>query len=233
MAEHRSLLVAQNTANRHTRQRTACADLTEITHTRADLRQHLHRNTHLLAEILIPLQRLQIHEQRARRIRHICAVERGFIAIALRAASQIPQQPRVDRAEQQIAGLPALAGTFNIVENPLDLRCGRIGVNKQPSLVTELLRTILARDLVADRHRARILPHDRVVHGLPRILIPHHGGLALVSNAYSQHIRRGGIRSGNYFAHCTASVFPNFHRIVLDPTLLGKNLLVLELTDGG
>ena len=48
-----------------------------------------------MEKLIVPLECLNIHEERARRVRHIRRVNstRG-------AAREVPQQPRVDRAEE-------------------------------------------------------------------------------------------------------------------------------------
>ena len=76
------------------------------------------------------------------------------------------------------------ARAFHVVEDPLDLAGGEVGVGHEARLVGDDARRLrVGRQLVDDGGRAAALPHDGVHHGLPRFAVPHHGGLALVRDA--------------------------------------------------
>ena len=58
----------------------------------------------------------QVHQQRPAGVGHVGDV----------AAAQVPDQPRVDRAEQNLAGLGALAQSRDPIEQPADLRAREV-----------------------------------------------------------------------------------------------------------
>lgn len=99
------------------------------------------------------------------------------------AAGQIPDEPRVHIAEQQLAALGTLARTRNVIEDPLDLRAGKIGVDEQAGLLLHIRAKTVGRELIADGRRAAALPDDRVIDGLARVLVPDDRRLALVRDA--------------------------------------------------
>ena len=115
------------------------------------------RDAELVAKLHVPLQRLQIHEQGARRVGHIRQVQRAVQV--LRAAGEVPDQPGVDRARKQLAVLRALASVWHVVQDPRPLRGRRIRVVEQARLA-QILRG------VAVVVRAGVLPYDGVVDRL-------------------------------------------------------------------
>ena len=145
------------------------------------------------------------------------------------AAGQIPDEPRVHIAEQQLAALGALARTRNVIEDPLDLRAGKIGVDEQTGLLLHIRAKTVGRELIADGRRAAALPDDRVIDGLARILVPDDRRLSLVCDADCRDILVGRAR----FLHClhgyTEHRGPDFIGIVLHPARFGEILGELPL----
>jgi len=64
---------------------------------------------------------MNIKEQRAGSVRII-----GDVALAM---GQVPDDPRIDRAEQQFTLIGGLARSLDVVKNPFDLRTGKIRID--------------------------------------------------------------------------------------------------------
>ena len=180
----------------------------------------------LVAKLHVPLERLQIHEQGARRVGHIRQVQRAVQV--LRAAGEVPDQPGVDRAREQLAVFRALASVWHVVQDPRPLRGRRIRVVEQARLA-QILRG------VAVVVRAGVLPHDGVVDRLACCFVPDHGRFALVGQPERVDVLFGDVLRRKRLAQRPARVAPNLHRVVLDPALLWHVLgvLVLRLRDDG
>ena len=122
--EERRLLVAGDAGDRHAiGQPAESARLAEDTgrwpHRREERPRHAEDPEHLV----VPIARAQVETERARRVGDVGRVDP--------TASQLPQEPGVDRPERELAGLGALAGARYLVEQPPDLRPREIGVQDQ------------------------------------------------------------------------------------------------------
>ena len=73
---------------------------------RTDRRQHRRRDADRVEQLRLPGERLEAHQHRARGVRDV-----GHVDAAPRATRQVPDEPAVDRAEQQVARpRPPIAG---------------------------------------------------------------------------------------------------------------------------
>ena len=232
MAKHRRLLVAQDGADRHTGKRTALTHGTEITQGRANLRQHGHRDAHFLTQFLIPLQLFDVHKQGAGGVGDVGGVQRFAAGIALGAAGEVPQQPAIDGAEEQVACLSTLAGTFDVIEDPLHLRSRRVGVDEKSGAAAPLFWSFLTREFLTDSGGTGVLPDNGVVDRLTGVLIPHHGGLTLVGDTYRVNVFHGDVAIGKSLTDGATGIAPDFFRIVFYPAFFREDLLVLELANG-
>src|SRR5690606_29083274 len=178
-------------------------------------------------DVLAPAQRVEVHEQGARRVGHVRDVH-----AAVDAAREVPQRPRVGVAEQHVAGLRLLARTLDVVEDPLDLRAREVRGERQADDRLVLVGAVRAAQLVDDLLGARVLPDDGVVHRLARGLVPHDGRLALVGDADRRDVVVGDVRPRQREAHGLAHVVPDLLGVVLHPPGAGEDLVVLELTRG-
>ena len=77
-----------------------------------NLRKHSARYAQQFQDLIIPIQAGKIHQQRSGGIRHIGDVH---------AARQIPDDPRVDVAEEQLAFLGSSSRSGDMIEDPFDL----------------------------------------------------------------------------------------------------------------
>ena len=199
---------------------------TEVTDGRADLRQDFSRHAHFFAQLVVPVQGVEVHEQGARGVGDVGQVQSRPAVIAPRAAGEVPQQPGVDGAGEELAALGPLTGAVDVVEDPRDLRPGRVGVGQKAGLVLPFVRRLVHAG------GARVLPDDRVVDRPPGLFVPHHGGFALVGNAQRFDVPRVGVQVHHRRRGGPAGVVPDLHRVVLNPALARQVLLVLDLRGG-
>src|SRR4051812_44868366 len=96
------------------------------------------------------------------------------------AAGQLPDQPAVDRAEDDFTVLRALAQSGCRVQQPGDLRAGEVRGQRQPAARLEAVLTTLAPELADDAIGAHVLPVDGIVNRLAGVTFPQHRGLTLV-----------------------------------------------------
>ena len=148
---------------------------------RHDARQNRARNAKGLEQLVVPVQRFQVHQLRAA----------GVGAIGeMQPAGEIPQHEGVDVAEQQVARFGAGARAGDVVQNPADLERAEIGGQRQAGLGAEAVAAAIARQF---RHRvggARVLPDQRVVDGRAAVAVPHDGGFALVGDPDGRQVAR-------------------------------------------
>src|SRR5690606_28073843 len=190
-------------------------------------RQQRTRNPERFEQLVVPVERLEAHELRAARVRHV-----RDVPAALRSAREVPREPRVDRARAKLPGLGALAGAGHVIEEPAQLGRAEIARERQAGLRAEAIYAALRgepRDVLVD---ARVLPDDRIRERLAGRRVPKHDRLALVRDADGVYVPR--LRAGPLERGCDhrLHVPPDLQRIVLDPTGSRADLRVLALRDG-
>ena len=126
-------------------------------------------------QVVVPLQRVDVEQHRARRVADVGDVRR--------AIREVPHEPAVDRAERQLAGLGPRARAGHVVEDPRDLGAGKVGVDDQARAFPDQVLMAVAFQAIADIRGPAVLPDDGVVDRLAGLAIPDHGGLALVRDA--------------------------------------------------
>ena len=104
------------------------------------------------------------------------------------AAGEIPYEPGLNRAEEQLIRLGERACARDIVKYPLYLCAGEICVYDKTRLVLYVLLHAVRLYLLAELCRAAALPDDGVIDGLSRLPVPHDSGLALIGYADSRYI---------------------------------------------
>ena len=145
------------------------------------------------------------------------------------AMGQLPHQPAVHRAKGQLAALGRVAGAGHMVQHPLQLGAGEVGVYQQASFGLDGGGVALFAQLRTGGLGAPVLPHDGVVHGLARLAVPQHRGFALVGDAHGAHGARCNARLGQRLAGCGELGAPDLQRVVLHPAGLGVDLRQLPL----
>src|SRR5690625_5492357 len=99
--------------------------MAEAANAGTNFRQNRQRHADFFAQLLIPLQGTNIHEQGARSIGDVGQVQSLLALVPTSTAGEIPQQPSIDGAGEQLTVSSTLTCTVNIVENPRNLRtCG-------------------------------------------------------------------------------------------------------------
>ena len=145
------------------------------------------------------------------------------------SAGQLPYEPAVNSAEQQLPGLCLCACAGHIVKQPLDLGAGKVRVRDESCLMAYRVAPAIRDDPVYDIRGAPALPYYRVGYRLSGLLIPYYRSLALVCYAYGRNIRS----LNSELCHCRARHLqrrvPYLHRVMLDPAGLREYLSELLL----
>ncbi len=145
------------------------------------------------------------------------------------SAGETPDEPGFNGAEQKFSVLRLAAGPVNIIQNPLELRGRKIGIDDQSGLLTELFCQPLGLQRVTVFTGAPTLPDNGRTNRLPRLLVPNHCGFPLIGDAdggnvvctHAQLIHR---RQGH-----AQLCGPDFISIMLHPARFGKVLCKLLL----
>ena len=184
LPEQRRLLVSRDARNRHLHAlNVACTvDLGGIAH----LREHRRRNLKRLKKPLVPAELVDIIEHRPRGVRVVGDMDP--------AVGELPDEPGVNRAEQQLSPLGFFARTGDIVQNPFDLRAGKIGVQHQTRGLFDVVLQPALFQCIADRGGAPALPDDGVADGFSGFSVPDDGRLALVRDADGSNILHMDVR---------------------------------------
>ena len=150
------------------------------------------------------------------------------------AAGELPDEPGIDRAEEELSGCRPSARAGDVVQEPLDLGAGEVGVGDEAGLGPDLVGMSVRHQLVDDVGGAAALPDDGIVDGLAGLLVPDDGGLALVGDADGGDILRAHVElCHGSVGHLVGGV-PDLFGVMLHPAGLGENLpelLVHDRTD--
>src|SRR5690606_12629568 len=96
----------------------------------------------------------------------------GDVGLAL---GHLPHQPAIDCAEQQLTAPRTLTAALDVIENPLELGPGEIGIDDQPRGFTDMVEHAVALELLADRRALAALPDDGVMDRPTAGLVPDNG----------------------------------------------------------
>jgi hypothetical protein len=192
------------------------------------LGQHRPGYVEAVKDVVVPVGVLQVEQHRARGVGVV-----GDVAAAVDPAGQVPDQPGVGVAEQEVAPLGPLPGPLHVLEDPGDLGAGEVGGDDQPGLGLDLVLVALLLPAGHDRLGAGVLPDDGVVDGLAGVLVPDDGGLALVGDADGGEVVGAEVVVPQHLGGDLLGLLPDLLGVVLDPAGLGVDLLVLHLGDAG
>ena len=122
-------------------------------------------------------------------------IEHGAAGIGLirhmhGALRQAPDQPGVNGAEEELSPLRPFSGPRHIVQQPLNLGAGEVGVRHKAGLLPDLVGKALRHQIVDNVRRAAALPDYGVGDGVPCVLVPYNRCLALVGDADGRDVRR-------------------------------------------
>ena len=158
LAEERRVLVAEVARDRHARE---VVDAGPVDLGRAaDLGEHRGRHADGLEQLRVPVERLEVHQHRARGVRDV-----GHVDAAVGPAGQVPDEPRVDGPEEQVAtGRGSSPFRAAVVEDPRELERRRVGRDRQPGPCPEPVRAVHPgrRQRLAGLRGPGVLPHDGV-----------------------------------------------------------------------
>src|SRR3954468_7082496 len=159
---------------------------------------------------------MDVEEHRARSVARI-----GHVRAA---TGQVVNEPRINRAEGELASFCFGFRAFHIFQNPLQLGGGEIGVDHQASLLADSVGETPLLQAIASRRGAPILPDNRIVDGPTTLLVPNECRLTLVGDADGADIRAGGAGLMNGLRGYTRLRGPDFVRVVFHPSRLRENL---------
>ena len=216
LAHKRRLLVAEDSRDRH------AISGSEHSGRRHDARQHGAWNAERGEQRRVPIQRREVHQLRAAGVGDVGQVQTG----------EVPQQPAIDRAEREVAGLRTPARIGHVVEQPAQLQSGKIAGERQAGPRAKPVLAAVARELRHQRIDARVLPDDRVVHRSAGGAVPQQRGLALVGDADRGEVAVRQVRAAQCLGDDRLGVAPDFQRIVFDPAGPRVDLPVLHLRAG-
>ena len=176
---------------------------------RLHFRQHGFRDIEIAQQCIIPFERVDVEEHRTRRIRVIRNI--SF------AARQLPDQPGVNRAEEELPLLCTLLCTLDMVEDPADLRRGEVRIDQQTSLILHFIDKALGLEVFRNGCRLTGLPNNRVVDRTSCLLVPDDSRLALVRDADTCDVTCHEARLFECLFHDGDHRAPDFFCIVLNP----------------
>jgi len=119
----------------------------------------------------------------------------------LAAGGQMPDEPAIYRAEQQLAPLRLLLRAGDAVEQPANFGPGKIRVEQQARTGAECRFMPFGLQPLADGVRLPGLPYDRVGDRLAGCFVPDDGRFALVRNADARDLREGNASLLHGIAH--------------------------------
>ncbi len=189
---------------------------------RRDVRQHVTRNAECLEQHIVPVQRMQVHQLGAAGVGHVGHVQSG----------EMPQQPGIDRAEQQIALFRTQPRVGDVVQQPAQLQRAEIAGQRQAGLGTETVLAAVSRVIRHQGIGSRILPDQGVVNRLARGAVPQQGRLALIGDADGGEVAPRQSGAAQRLGDHRLGVAPDFDRIVFHPAGHGIDLPVLVLRHG-
>ena len=153
----------------------------------------------------------------------------GDVESAIGAAGKVPGEKGIDRTENYFTGFGLLPDARHMLQQPADLQAAEIGAERKSGLAAKTIRPALAGkfgDVVID---ARVLPDQRVGHGLAGFPVPEDGSLTLVGDADRGQIGSAKVAAFQSLRNDVLGGPPDFLGIVLHPSRLRINLLVLFL----
>ena len=196
-------------------------------------RQHRPGNAERGQQIVVPVQGLQIHQHGAAGVGDVGDVQARLPAGTAGAAGQVPGDPAVHRAEQQIPAFGRRPQRRVAVQHPAQLRRRR---SRWPSAIrcAPARRRGRSRPAIAVEQAAGpgVLPDDGPADRNAGVPVPDHRRLALVGHAERRPpapASDAGI--GECLRHDLPDDGPDLGGVVLHPAGPGKVLMMLPLGD--
>ena len=181
-------------------------------------------NVQQLAEGLVPPQAVDVKEHGAAAV--------GVVRGVDRSPGEVPEQPAVYGAAQQLPPLGPPPGPGDVVQQPAVLGAGEVGVGQQPRPGPDGLGVPLLLELGAEGRRPPALPDDGAAHRLAGGLLPQQGGLPLVGQAQGGNVPRGHAAGRHALGRRLELAVQQFQGVVLHPAGLGVVLAEGDLARG-
>ena len=175
----------------------------------------------LLEQGIVPAQLVDVKQHGAGGVGHV-----GDIG---RPVGEGVHQPGVDGAKAQPPLLRQIPGGGDVLQNPLHLGAGEVGVDEKPGGVLDVPLHAGGAQALALRGGAAALPHNGVAHRDARHGVPGHGGLPLVGDGDGRDVPGAYARLLHCLAHGVQRGLQNLHRVVLHIARLGVDLGELPL----
>src|SRR5216683_2261196 len=148
------------------------------------------------------------------------------------ARGELPREPAVDRAEEQIAFFRARLEARDVGEQPLELGRGEIRIDHEARLRADRFGEARLFQRLAALGGAPVLPDDGAVRGLSGAPVPHDHRFSLVGDADRGKARGGELRFPERGARAGELRAENLLGVVLDPAGPGKELAEFLLRRG-
>ncbi len=149
----------------------------------------------------------------------------GGVGGVNRSAGQFPDEPGVYGARQQAASLGRISRAGRVVQDPGHLGGRKIGVEQQARRRRDLGLQPLILQPAADLRGAPVLPDNGPVDRAAVRLVPHHRGLALITQAQGREMTQWAPARLHGLAQHGDAGLPYLVGVVLDPAVGGIKLL--------
>ena len=180
LAEKCSLLVSCGSSDRNSSPYNLLIGITVNTAGRLHLGHHTTGNLKFLQKLFIPLFLMNIKQHGTGGI--------GIIGNMYFPFGQFPDQPGINGTEQKLPPFRPFPGPFHMLQNPLNLRGGKIGIRNQPGLFFQSLCKPFPFQTVNHGSCSPALPYNGRIDGFSRLFLPHHCRFPLVGNSNSCNI---------------------------------------------
>ena len=142
---------------------------------------------------------------------------------------QFPYQPGLDCSEKKIATLRLLPRSRYVIQDPFDLRSGKISIYHKTGFLAKTLSKTFGFEGITVLGGSATLPDDRMIDRIPGVLVPDNCGLTLVGDADCSNV--GGFRADHIHGfYCYSKhACPDLIRVMLHPARLWEVLVKFTL----
>ena len=137
-------------------------------------------------------------------------------------AGQIPDEPRINRAEGQLSSFGTCPQTVVFAQHPHELDGRKIRVDGQARDGADFIGVF--NEFFGDVGAAAVLPDNRGTNGDTRLPVPHDRGFALIGDAERADIVFCQTRTAQSCADHLAGGEPDFLGVVFNPAGLREAL---------
>ncbi len=130
------LLVSEDAGDRRFAEQLGGVDVPIYLGGGLDGRHHGGRDAEDVQDLLVPLKRFEVHEQGSGSVGDV-----GDVHTAVNTAGQVPENPGIGVAEQQVAGFGTFAGAIHVVQDPFDLGSREVRGQRQADLLFKALHS--------------------------------------------------------------------------------------------